>query len=233
MAGCTSIGVVDLKAELAEKVAKDVRDGGGKAVGIAADVREAGDVKRVVDTVTKELGCATLSALVVGIALFKPLLELSPEEWDSELKLNLRPAFLIGQAVVAEMLKHGKTGNLAFVQSISGLQSAASHAGYGAAKAGMRSLIQTMALEWGGHDIRVNGLAPGPIRTNRVGALPGVVEGNNKPVTLGRMGEVEEIADGLLFLLSDMSTFMTGQIIVMDGGWLTATPGADARPPGR
>jgi NAD(P)-dependent dehydrogenase (short-subunit alcohol dehydrogenase family) len=76
-------------------------------------------------------------------------------------------------------------------------------------------------------------VAPGPIRTVRVGAIPGVIESTAKRVPLGRMGEVGEIASALLFLLSDMSGFITGQTIVADGGWLVATPGADVAGPDR
>jgi NAD(P)-dependent dehydrogenase (short-subunit alcohol dehydrogenase family) len=132
-----------------------------------------------------------------------------------------------------ELIKTGNKGALAYVASISGLQSAERHAAYGAAKAGLRSLVQTMALELGPHGIRVNAVAPGPIRTVRVGAMPGVIESTKKRVPLGRMGEVTEIASALLFLLSDMAGYITGQTIVADGGWMVATPGADISGPDR
>jgi NAD(P)-dependent dehydrogenase (short-subunit alcohol dehydrogenase family) len=231
-AGCL-VGVVDLDGALAERVAAKIRAQGGKAIGLRADVREEADVDAAVTAVARELGVPTLSASVVGVALFKPLLEMTPADWDSDLARNLRPAYLIGRRVVQEMRKTGATGALAFVASISGLQSAANHASYGAAKAGLRSLVQTMALEWGPLGIRVNAVAPGPIRTVRVGAIPGVVQSIAKRVPLGRMGEVGEIASALLFLLSDMAGYITGQTIVADGGWLVATPGADVAGPDR
>ena len=229
-AGCP-VGVVDIDGKLAEGVAQKVRAAGGKALGLQADVRQEADIDAAVTAVVKELGAPTLSASVVGVALFKPLLETTLEDWDSELARNLRPAFLIGRRVAREIIGAGRGGALAFVQSISGLQSAANHAGYGAAKAGLRSLVQTMALEWGPYGIRVNAVAPGPIRTVRVGSIPGIVESVSKRVPLGRMGEVREIASALTFLLSDMAGFMTGQTIVADGGWLVATPGVDAAGP--
>jgi 3-oxoacyl-[acyl-carrier protein] reductase len=162
----------------------------------------------------------------VGIALFKPLLEMTLADWDDELKRDLRPAFLIGRRIAKGVTEAGERGSIAFVCSISGLQSAANHAAYGAAKAGMRSLVQTMALEWGPYGIRVNAVAPGPVRTVRIG-LPEIVASVGRRVPLGRMAEVDEMAKPLLFLLSDMSSYMTGQTIVADGGWLVATPGAD------
>jgi NAD(P)-dependent dehydrogenase (short-subunit alcohol dehydrogenase family) len=231
-AGCP-VGVVDIDVALAEKVVQKVIAKGGKALAIRADVREEAEVEAAVAAVSRAFGTPTLSASVVGVALFKPLLEMTAADWDGELARNLRPAFLIGRAVAAAMRKAEKKGALAFVCSISGLQSAASHAPYGAAKAGLRSLVQTMALEWGPYGIRANAVAPGPIRTVRVGAIPGVIESSSRRVPLGRMGEVGEIASALLFLLSDMAGYITGQTIVADGGWLVATPGADVTGPDR
>jgi NAD(P)-dependent dehydrogenase (short-subunit alcohol dehydrogenase family) len=231
-AGCL-IGVVDLDGPAAERVAAAVIADGGKAFAVQADVRDEAQVQAAVTAISGALGCPTLSASVVGVALFKPLLEMTGADWDSDQTRNLRPAFLIGRAVAAEMRKAGKTGAIAFVASISGIQSAYSHASYGAAKAGLRSLVQSMALEWAPYGIRVNAVAPGPIRTVRISALPGAVESSRRRVPLGRMGEIDEIALPLLFLLSDMASFMTGQTIVADGGWLLATPGADVAAPDR
>jgi 3-oxoacyl-[acyl-carrier protein] reductase len=231
-AGCP-VGVVDIDGDLSEKVARKVRDAGGKAIGLRADIREETDVEAVMGRVRAELGSPTLSASVVGMALFKPMTEMTLVDWDGELARNLRPAFLIGRAMANELIKTGNKGALAYVASISGIQSAERHAAYGAAKAGLRSLVQSMALELGPHGIRVNAVAPGPIRTVRVGAIPGVIESTKKRVPLGRMGEVTEIASALLFLLSDMAGYITGQTIVADGGWLVATPGADIAGPDR
>jgi 3-oxoacyl-[acyl-carrier protein] reductase len=231
-AGCP-VGVVDIDGAAAERTAQKVKAAGGKAVAIRADIREESEVEGVIEIVRKELGSPTLSASVVGMALFKPLVEMSLADWDGELARNLRPAFLIGKHMARELQRTGQKGNIAYVASISGLQSAALHSAYGAAKAGLRSLVQTMALELGPHGIRVNAVAPGPIRTVRVGSMPGVIESTAKRVPLGRMGEVGEIASALLFLLSDMSGYITGQTIVADGGWLVATPGADVSGPDR
>ena len=231
-AGC-AVGVVDIDGDLAGKVAGKVRAAGGKAAAVRADIREEADVEAAMAMVRRELGSPTLSASVVGMALFKPLTEMSLADWDSELARNLRPAFLIGRAMAGELIGTGQKGAIAYVASISGIQSAERHAAYGAAKAGLRSLVQSMALELGPHGVRVNAVAPGPIRTARVGAIPGAVESARKRVPLGRMGEVAEIASALLFLLSDMAGYITGQTIVADGGWLAAPPGADVAGPDR
>jgi NAD(P)-dependent dehydrogenase (short-subunit alcohol dehydrogenase family) len=229
-AGC-AVGVVDLNGELAEAVAARIRSQGGQALGLQADVRQEPQVAAAVDAVAKAFGTPSVSASVVGMALFKPLLEMSPDDWDGELARNLKPAFVIGRCVAKAMKEAGTSGTIAFVGSISGIQSAGSHAAYGASKAGLHGLVRTMALEWAPYGIRVNAVAPGPIRTARIGGVPAIVEASSRRVPLGRMGEIREIATSLLFLLSDMSGFITGQTIVADGGWLVATPGSDFTKP--
>jgi NAD(P)-dependent dehydrogenase (short-subunit alcohol dehydrogenase family) len=226
LAGC-AVGVVDLDGGLAEGVAKAVVDGGGKAVAAQADVRDEAQVKAAVAKISAALGCPTHSASVVGIALFKPLMEMTVEDFQLDLGRNLQPAFVIGRVVGAEMIKHGKTGAMAFVASISGIQSASRHVAYGAAKAGLINLVKSMALELADHGIRVNAVAPGSVNTVRIRAMNmGSTVGRRIP--LARSAEVEEMAKPLVFLLSDLSSYMTGQTIVADGGWTIAYgPGGD------
>ncbi|HEY3694019.1 SDR family NAD(P)-dependent oxidoreductase [Phenylobacterium sp.] len=219
-AGC-AVGVVDIDGALAEQVAQAVVAGGGKAVAVQADAREEDQVKAAAAKISAALGAPTRSASVIGIALFKPLLEMTLDDWRLDLGRNLQPAFVIGRVMAAEMIKAGQGGAMAFVSSISGIQSAARHAAYGAAKAGLMSLVQSMALELAPHGIRVNAVAPGAIRTVRTSAMPGN-ENVGRLIPLARRGEVEEIALPLVFLLSDMASYVTGQTIVSDGGWLIA-----------
>ena len=126
---------------------------------------------------------------------------------------------------------------MAFVTSVSGLYGAPNHAAYGAAKAGLMDLIRTMAQEWGPHGIRVNGVAPDMIATPRVVAAydrgrPQRRHGPADGAPLGRFGVPEEIAGPLVFLVSDLSGFMTGQTLVVDGGQRAAFPHIRAHPGG-
>ena len=220
LAGC-AVGVVDIDGALAENVAQAVIAGGGKAVAAQADVRDEAQVRAAVAKISAALGCPTRSASVVGIALFKPLLEMTLEDWQLDLGRNLQPAFVIGRAVAAEMIKAGKPGAMAFVASISGIQSAARHASYGAAKAGLINLVKSMALELSDYGIRVNAVAPGSVDTVRIRAM-GVSGAVDRRIPLGRSAHVDEMAKPLVFLLSDMASYVTGQTLVSDGGWLVA-----------
>ena len=145
---------------------------------------------------------------------------MSLADWDGELARNLRPAFLIGKAMANELIRTKQKGNIAYVASISGLQSAALHAAYGSAKAGLRSLVQTMALELGPHGIRVNAVAPGPIWTPLVvmsfPASKNAQFGSDTP--LGRPGQPGELAPLYVFLATDDSRYISGEVIGATGG---------------
>lgn len=215
------VGVVDIDGILSERVAARVNAEGGKAVAAQADVREEAEVEAAVAKVSGSLGPITRSASVVGIALFKPMLEMSLDEWKMDLGRNLQPAFVIGKAVGAHMIKHGQGGAIGYIASISGIQSAANHVAYGAAKAGLINLVKSMALEFVDHRIRVNAVAPGAVHTARIRAMAGE-DPRSGQVPLGRRGMVDEMALPMTFLLSDMASYITGQTIVSDGGWLIA-----------
>lgn len=211
------VAVVDRDADAAARVAQAL-----DALAVTADVTEEADIMRAVAQVRDRFGCPTLSASVVGMASWRPLIEVSADEWDRDQRLNLRPMFLIGREVARAMLAEGHSGALAFVSSVSGLEGAALHAGYGAAKAAMNALARTMATEWGPHGIRVNVLAPGPIATARIRASREMDALLARRIPLGRMGRIEEMADVLLFLLSDMASFVTGEVLTADGGWMAS-----------
>jgi NAD(P)-dependent dehydrogenase (short-subunit alcohol dehydrogenase family) len=214
------VAVVDMDGAAAKRVAASIGSSGGKAVALTADVTNESDVNKAVESTHKELGIPELSASVVGIAGWAPVLQMTTEDWDRDHRINLKPAFFIARAVARVLVAEKRRGSLAFVASISGLQGAASHASYGAAKAGMMQLVKTMAVEWGSFGLRVNCVAPGPIQTQRIKASAEMDAILRRRIPLGRMGQIDEMAKCLLFLLSDMSSYVTGETIIADGGWM-------------
>jgi NAD(P)-dependent dehydrogenase (short-subunit alcohol dehydrogenase family) len=219
--GCRLV-IVDRDADAAARTAAALDQDGRGALAVTADVRVEADVRQATEAAVAAFGTVHLSASVVGVAGWKPLVEMSVEQWDHDQQLNLRPAFLIGREVARVMIEQGHGGALAFVSSISGMQGAALHGGYGAAKAAMNALVKTMAVEWGGRGIRVNAVAPGPIATARIKASPEMDALLARRIPLQRMGRLSEIAEVLAFLLSDMSSYMTGETLTVDGGWMAA-----------
>lgn len=203
---------LDAEADRAEEVAAEV-DG----IPLVADIRDRTQVARAVEeTVTRAGGLHGLVD-IVGMARYAPLLEVTDEDWDWTFDIVLRHAFLLAQHAARAMTDGG---TMVFIASVSGLTTAPLHAPYGAAKAGLVSLVRTAAEELGPRGIRVNAVAPGMVWTPRVAAMVGE-EGRarNAAVTpLGRIAETSDIAAAVLFLTCDLSRHITGQTLVVDGG---------------
>lgn len=234
------VGVVDLEHDRAEAVAAEIRAHGARALALTADVTDPAEVERFVARAHAEFGHLHGLVDIVGAASWGDLLSVDLETWDGDLRLNLTQHMLVGREVAARMINDGVAGAIALVTSVSGIYGAPNHAAYGAAKAGAAALARSMANEWGPYGIRVNSVAPDIIATPRVvsgfaqrgiGAraeMDRVVQADG--VLLGRWGEPEEIAGPLVFLLSDLAGFVTGQDLVIDGGMQARFPHGGPKP---
>jgi NAD(P)-dependent dehydrogenase (short-subunit alcohol dehydrogenase family) len=205
---------VDRDADLAEEIAAET---GGLAC--VADITSRHDVERAVSMTVRDLGGIFGVIDIVGVSHFTNLVDISDEEWDSTFSIVLRHAFLTSQ-IAGRSLARGGGGVLLFVASVSGLTSAPQHAAYGAAKAGLLSLVRTAAVELGPAGVRVNAVAPGGVMTPRWGPkfTPQILEKTVAVIPLRRMAVPADIANSLLFLSSDLSSFITGQVLTIDGG---------------
>jgi NAD(P)-dependent dehydrogenase (short-subunit alcohol dehydrogenase family) len=232
--GCR-LALVDRNGALAAAAAAALAQQGAQAVGFCADVSEEVQVEAALHEAAQALGPVTLSANIVGVAGFRPAIDMTVEEWERDQRLNLRPMFLIGRAMARHIRNVGERGSLVFVGSVSGMQAAHAHSAYGAAKRAMESLAQSFAAEWGPLGIRVNLVAPGVIRTERIAPSAQMDALIAQRVPAGRMGEVEDMAHCIAFLLSDLSAYVTGHTLVADGGWMTVPailPSDNPRLPG-
>jgi NAD(P)-dependent dehydrogenase (short-subunit alcohol dehydrogenase family) len=204
---------VDVDPDLADDIAGEV---GGIAWSGDATKRE--DVARMFDDAVSELGGVDGVVDIVGISRFTDLLDLTDDDWDWHFDMSIRHAFLAMQYGAQAMAGH--PGVMVLVASVSGISSAPRHAAYGAAKAGLMSLVRTGAVELGPRGIRVNAVAPGVVWTPRVSGYLGE-EGrarNSANAPLGRVALPEDIASGLLFMASDLSAYVSGHTLVVDGG---------------
>lgn len=221
-AGC-DVAVLDSELDRAEHVAQAVSASGRKGVPIGADVLEEAAVTAAVAEAERALGGLDILVTIVGQALFKPMLELSMDEWDAEQNRNLRYAFTTARAAARSMIARDVAGSLICVGSVDGLQGAPYHAAYGAAKAGLMHLVKSMAAEWGRQNIRVNSVVPGSITTPRLPETPeSRAAMEESAVPLGRAGTIREVAGAVVFLASDLSTYVTGHSLLVDGGWMAA-----------
>ena len=215
--------VVDLMQERAEKIAGELNEQGAKAIALQADVRSEDSVEATLEAAEGVFGPVDVMATVIGLGVWDQVVDMSLEKFNESILLNLTSFFLPARAVGRSLLKNKKPGAIACVSSVSGLTSAPNHAGYGAAKAGMINLVRTMADEWGPYGIRVNAAMPGSAATPRLTLNE---EGKamfnaamKAKIPLGRAADPDELAKAILFLLSDLASYVTGHNLHVDGGW--------------
>ncbi len=203
-----------LDAAMAELAAPDATRA------FACDVSSAADVQAAIGGAARHFG--RLDALVnnAGIAVFKPLLETTPEEWNRVLAVNLTGPFLCTQ-VAAPIMAEGGGGAVVNITSISGLRASTLRVAYGTSKAGLAHLTKQQAVELGGLGIRVNAVAPGPVDTAMAKAVhtPEIRADYHDHMPLNRYGLESELAEVIVFLCTDRASYMTGQIIAVDGGF--------------
>jgi NAD(P)-dependent dehydrogenase (short-subunit alcohol dehydrogenase family) len=190
------------------------------ALGIVTDVRDDGEVDAALQRTTGELGPATILVNNAGGVFSSPLLDTSENGWDALYKANLRHVLLCTQRIARQLVSAGLPGSVISVTSIEGVRAAPGYAAYAAAKAGVINYTKTAALELAPHSIRVNAIAPDITLTEGLAQLAGdaAVNSMGNIVPLGRPGHVDEIASVAVFLASDMSAYLTGQTLHVDGG---------------
>jgi NAD(P)-dependent dehydrogenase (short-subunit alcohol dehydrogenase family) len=215
------VAVVDIVPERAEKIAGEINAGGGTAIALAADVTDEPAVEKTLAAAEAALGPVDVMITVIGIGVWSQILDMTLEQWEDAHRLNLTSFFIPARAVARSLVKHGKPGAIACVSSVSGLTAAPNHAGYGAAKAGMMNLVRTMANEWGQHGIRVNAAMPGAAATPRLAMTPEGMARFREMLPLGRPADPDELAKALVFLVSDLASYITGDNLRVDGGWMS------------
>ena len=213
------VAVVDLDMARAEKIAGELNAQGGTAIALQADVRSEDSVESTLAAAEAALGAVDVMATVIGLGYWDQVVDMSLDKFNESILMNLTSFFLPARTAARSLVKNGKPGAIVGVTSVSGLTAAPTHAGYGVAKAGLIHLVRTMANEWGHHGIRVNSAMPGAANTPRIQMTPESLEGMRKLLPLGRPATPDELAKGILFLLSDLASYVTGHNLHVDGGW--------------
>ena len=211
--------VDDINPETAPQTAREIQTLGRKAVAVVADVSKRGEVERLIQTAVKELGGIDILVNNAGIARSNVLARLKDEQWDEVLNVDLKGIFYCTQAAVPSMMKQ-RSGKIINISSIYGRIGAIGDANYAAAKSGIVGFTKSIALELARYNINVNAIMPGLVDT---ALLRGIPEKYLKPmieeVPLKRVGRPEDIANVAAFLASEDSSYMTGAILEVTGGW--------------
>lgn len=214
-----TVGVLDRDGDAVKNVARSI---GAECVPLVADVCDESSVDAALDELAERTSIAP-TALVhsAGVVRFGALIDLDLGDWRSVLEVNLTGTLVAGRAVARRMIDQGTSGAIVVVTSINGIAPGPGAGAYGASKAAAARLSQQMALEWSGHGIRVNAVAPGLIdagMSTAVLADPSVRARRAAAVPLGRLGLADDVAAAVAFLISDDADYLTGIELVVDGG---------------
>lgn len=202
----------------AESLAKEVQNMGRRATPFQLDVRELEGAKTFIEEVKKEFGRIDILVNNAGITRDKSLMMMNKEDWSEVIETDLTGVFNTSRACIITFLKQ-KSGNIVNISSVSGIHPLAGQANYAAAKAGVIGFTKSLATEVAPYNIRVNAVAPGFVATDMTASFTEKHrEKIMKMIPLGRFGTPDEVAQVVVFLVSDASQYITGQVIQIDGG---------------
>lgn len=216
-----SVVLAARRREKLEETAETIRDRGGNAICLELDVTDSLSITNCIRETVSEVGAPDILVNNAGIAKQGYLTDISEDDWDAVLDTNLKGVFMVAQAVAKSMITANKPGSIINIASILGLRVSKALASYIAAKSAVVQLTKAMAIEWSRQNVRVNALAPGYFITeiNEKQFADGVADDFlRERVPMGRVGDLPEIAGPLLLLASDAGSYMTGSIVVVDGG---------------
>lgn len=213
-----NIVVSDVNLEEAEKTAKEVEALGVKAVAVKCNVADAAEVTELVKKAQETF--TTLDILVnnAGVTRDNLMMRMEEKDWDLVLDVNLKGAFLLTKAVTRIMMKQ-RYGRIVNMSSVIGVMGNAGQSNYAASKGGLIAFTKSTAKEFASRNITCNAIAPGFIETAMTAKLTDEVKQNYaKGIPLGRMGSVDDVANAVLFLVSEQASYITGQVLHVDGG---------------
>ncbi len=215
------VAVADMNEDAAGKVAEEIKAAGGQALAVSVNVANAESVEAMVAAV-KAWGGGRIDALVnnAGITKDSRLQKMTEDQWDAVINVNLKGVWLCGKAVSSVMVEQG-SGSIMNASSIVGLYGNFGQSNYAATKGGVIAMTYTWSIELGPKGVRVNAVAPGFTMTPMLETVPEkVLEDIKSKTPMRRMGQPEDIANTYLFLASDESSFITGQVIAVNGGFM-------------
>lgn len=216
----------DIQEGTLQKLVAELSELGGTVHAVVGDVSVEADARRMIAAAVETFGQLDVLVANAGIIPLDDVLATTTEAWDHVMSIDGRGMFLTCKFAIEAMLNNPHGGSIVCLSSISGMAGQKRQAAYGPAKFVATGLTKHLAIEWADRNIRVNAVAPGTIRTERVKQLPEepggqeYLEAIEKMHPMGRIGEPSEVAEAILFLASDAASFITGAVLPVDGGYL-------------
>jgi NAD(P)-dependent dehydrogenase (short-subunit alcohol dehydrogenase family) len=221
--------VADRDTDAAETTAKQITERGGRAMVVHADISRVVDAQAMVQAAVDAYGRVDILVNNAGIFPFAPALELTEQTWDRVLDVNVKGAFFSAQAAAKQMVQAGNGGRIVNIASIDALHPTGRLVHYDSSKSGVAMMTKSLAKEFGQYSITVNAVAPRSIATPGASATTGATQEVDMEemmaaflarIPLGRTGQPDDIAMAVLFLASDAASYVTGSLLVVDGGYL-------------
>lgn len=210
--------VSDINFEKAQETAREIEEKGRKSMALKVNVADPDEVEKMVEAIIEKFSRIDILVNNAGITRDKLLLRMSSEDWDAVLDVNLKGVFNCTKSVIKYMSKQ-RSGKIVNIASVVGLMGNVGQANYAASKAGVIGFTKTVAREFAQRGININAIAPGYIQTPMTEVLPEKVkEELMRLIPMGRLGQPEDVAQAVLFLVSEASNYVTGQVLNVNGG---------------
>ena len=218
------VALNDLDETLALSAAKKIRELGGKCIPVAGDASDINFIAQMVNITFSEFGSVSIAIANAGITLFGSFFEYSPGALQKVMNLNLAGSFFLAQLSAKKMIEQKTGGSILLMSSVTGHQAHKDLASYSMTKAGLEMLAKTLVVELSEHGININAIAPGATITERTLNDKDYEKTWSRITPMRRPATVDDIANAALFLVSPASRHVTGQSLIVDGGWTSVSP---------
>jgi glucose 1-dehydrogenase len=219
-----SVLLNDVDETLTAKAVDKIKSDGGNCIGLAGDAADVSFIQQMVDEAVNKFGKLNIAIANAGITLFADFFDYTPESFYKVMHLNLGGTFFLAQAAARQIKKQQSGGSILFTSSVVGHRAHKSLAVYGATKAGLEMLAKQLVIELSPYQITVNSVAPGATLTERTMEDRDYEKNWAKFNPMGRAATPTDIANAALFMVSEKAKYITGQTVIVDGGWSTMSP---------